>query len=246
MTDLTDNGTDFNGATTSPVTVPDNGEPVIASGGNGEVRRGFQALANRTRWAFNKVTGILFGTLSHKAISVDGTGDLTVAPPAGTIQSTGNVRSLTSFTTTAGADVLDAEPYRVRWTGTTNTAGGTNPPLGAFIANQLRAVNTPKGWGYFVTNAMGSYSVFEGIGVTNAPFLAGPPAAIQVNMTTPMDSANYAVTVTSASLGYFCNAIPINSLSFKIVTYRIDTQAIVDPASVVVTVAFHIFGRMTT
>jgi len=60
----------------------------------GSIRTGLQALSNRTRYIFNKIVGILFGTLSLKSLKVDGTGDVTVVSSAGDISASNDISAL--------------------------------------------------------------------------------------------------------------------------------------------------------
>jgi len=59
----------------------------------GSIRPALQSLANRTRYLFNKVIGMLFGTLTFKSLKVDGTGDLAAVSSPGDISSSRDINS---------------------------------------------------------------------------------------------------------------------------------------------------------
>lgn len=59
----------------------------------GSIRPALQSLANRTRYLFNKVIGMLFGTLTFKSLKVDGIGDLAAVSSPGDISSSRDIFS---------------------------------------------------------------------------------------------------------------------------------------------------------
>lgn len=63
----------------------------------GSIRPGFQHFTNRTRYLFNQVNGILFGTLSLKSLNVDGVGGVTIVSSAGDIQASHDITAINSL-----------------------------------------------------------------------------------------------------------------------------------------------------
>lgn len=69
----------------------------------GSVRPPFQHITNRTRYLYNKITGILAGTLSVKALTADGTGDLVVAPTPGNVTASNDMIASQDITAINGS-----------------------------------------------------------------------------------------------------------------------------------------------
>mgnify|MGYP000172651362 FL=1 len=88
MTNLTDVST-YNAA----IIAPDDGEEItaVANGtGQGPIRPALQRLANRTLWLKDRITSVLNGVLSFKALVVNGTGGGAVTPTDGSLLVSGD------------------------------------------------------------------------------------------------------------------------------------------------------------
>lgn len=194
------------------VKVPNNGTKMVAVSATdpppndeGPVRQAFQQLVNRTKWIRDK---ILDGTRSFKALVIDGTGDQTVAPPAGSLSVSGSATigggiAVTANATigavcaigdraiiTAGTDLLTAGPASVAWTGTTVAS---NPLITTPIANKILALNTPKAAGQItVVNGLLASAISDGFGIAS---IAAVGPNVVITWATPFANPFYTVVV---------------------------------------------------
>lgn len=178
------------------VKVPDNGTKMVAVSATdpppndeGPVRQAFQQLVNRTKWIRDK---ILDGTRSFKALVIDGTGDQTVAPPAGSLSVSGgaifggSIGAVGPVSVTAGTDLTTIYPSAIAWTGTTAAA---NPAHTVSVANKVLPINTTKVICSILYDA-GVISSSSGCGWTDAP-VVGAGTAFRVIFATPFDDTDY-------------------------------------------------------
>ncbi len=115
------------------VSVPSPGDPVRASGLTGGIRTALQCFADRTH-------AIVMGTVSVKALSVDGVGAQASAVPGGNILTTGTIA--------AGQDLITAR-----------SIGGTLPNT-AVIKGDLNMEQIPSAGGSFKNDGSGVYRSF--------------------------------------------------------------------------------------
>lgn len=110
----------------------------IGDDDTGSIRPMMQNIINRTRYLYNRVIGILFATKSVKALYADGTGDLPVAPTAGSI--------VASNSMTAGNNVT-AQNNVIALTGNVNAASGSVNALNNVnaLTGDVIAANEVKG-----------------------------------------------------------------------------------------------------
>ena len=130
MTNLTETSTyDAN------ISVPDDGEEitaVAAGAGRGPVRPSLQSLANRAKYLKDRIAAVLNGTLSFRALVIDGTGAATVAPTDGSlfVSRTVSGTSVPTATTTVGELARGLVP--VAWARVTGTSGALKRAVGVY------------------------------------------------------------------------------------------------------------------
>jgi len=194
------------------VKVPNNGTKMVAVSATdpppndeGPVRQAFQQLVNRTKWLRDK---ILDGTRSFKGLVIDGTGDQTVAPPAGSLSVSGSATigggiAVTANATigavcaigdraiiTTGTDLLTAGPASIAWTGTT---AASNPTITTPIANKILALNTPKAAGFItVNNGLFVPGSSDGFGIGSITTVG---SSVVITWATPFANTFYTVVV---------------------------------------------------
>lgn len=118
------------------VRVPNNGTKVVAVSATdpppndeGPVRPAFQALANRIKWLRDK---ILAGVRSFKALKIDGTGDLLVAPADGSLYVSGASSLVGDVEIGGGLTVISTGVTTRKFIMTTDS-GGLAVPYGVLV-----------------------------------------------------------------------------------------------------------------
>jgi hypothetical protein len=157
---------------------------------------------------------------SFKSLLVDGSGGLTAAIPAGTIQASGDITTTFGSLVTVNGDVLaekntsvvrvgtspdERSEHRIQklaFLGTTTGTTGANPPQGTPLPNELRAINTPKAWAQVYMVVANVISGFPGCGVSGVTIVpasadavaaGSPPNGIRITLATAMASVDYKV-----------------------------------------------------
>lgn len=195
------------------VKVPNNGTKMVAVSATdpppndeGPVRQAFQQLVNRTKWIRDK---ILDGTRSFKGLVIDGAGDQTVAPTAGSLSVSGgaifggSIGAVGPVSVTAGTDLTTIYPGATVWTGTTAVA---NPARTASVANKSLALNQAKVAGYIeVTDAVITAS--DGFGWTA---LNSSGTSLVVIFSTAFANALYTINLHIEN-GAFVPFVPVYS-----------------------------------
>ena len=137
MTNLTESST-----YDASISVPDDGEEItaVASGsGRGPIRPSLQSLANRAKYLKDRIAAVLNGTLSFRALVVDGTGAATVAPSAGSIYASRTVSGTSVPTTTTVAGELARGLVPVAWARVTGTSGALKRAAGVYDCQRTSA-----------------------------------------------------------------------------------------------------------
>lgn len=218
-TALVDDGTlDFNSQPSSPIIAPDNGEPVIAAGAPfpapvtaGEVRRGFQGLANRTRWLYLKIRGLITGTLSVASMIVDGTGDQAVAAIPGSVR----VSRLVSGT----------------------EGGGMAPLTTTVVRGEIPRGLVPVGWAK--VNSDGTLA--RGVNIYDTSRAGAGSYGVVMNVGADVSGTAYCAVATTTSGQIFASVITTvtvgGRLTMDISTFNAVTNAAADTSFMIVVFA---------
>ena len=114
----------------------------------GSIRPALQSLANRTRYLFNKVIGMLFGTLTFKSLKVDGTGDLAAVSSPGDISSSRDMNSGRDISSTrdifSGRDTV-AQRHIISNTGNISALSGNIQSVTGELIGQSLQLNDVGG-----------------------------------------------------------------------------------------------------
>lgn len=140
----------------------------------GSIRTGLQALSNRTRYIFNKIVDILFGTLSLKSLKVDGTGDVTVVSSAGDISASNDISALGAIS--ADGNIISNNGEIRAITGDIKAFAGDI----LAITGDVSAVNVNASIDVLATNKIqgNRAQVFRAVGGTVIPSITIPQGEI--------------------------------------------------------------------
>jgi len=117
------------------ISVPEEGEEitaVAAGAGRGPIRVSLQGLANRAKFMKDRVAAVLNGTLSFRALVIDGTGAATVAPTDGSLFVSRVVSGTTAPTPTTLAGEIGKGFAPVAWARVTGSNGNLMRAAGVY------------------------------------------------------------------------------------------------------------------
>lgn len=139
----------------------------------------------------------------------------------------------------------------LKFIGTQNGSLDANPPQGTIIANQLRAVNTPKCSAYIRMTAPNTVADFDGYGIASAVRDPGNTGRIIITFAVPFDDAKYAFGAGPVSYIGGC-AIPTEVISTRaasscsVILINSATSAPIDLTATAVSFSVSFDGRQTT
>ena len=116
------------------ISVPEEGEEITAAAsgaGRGPIRVSLQSLANRAKYLKDRIAAVLDGTLSFRALMIDGTGDQTTAPADGSLYVSGD--SSLGNTEIGGTLVVSGASASARKFISTVDSGGLAVPYGVLV-----------------------------------------------------------------------------------------------------------------
>lgn len=186
-----------------------------------------------------------------------GVGTAICAETGDVVASLGFLKSSTGAYVGNGTEDGRLLPVALRFIGTTNGAGGANPPRATPFKNQLRAKNIPKLWGR-VAGSGGVFSIHEGFGGWTATLVDLSPATdpyrirITIDAGSAMDNANYApvfgIMGAAGSGRYHVHAVSdtMTTTQFDIVLLILPTLVIANVTTDVFDVSFHVDGQQTS
>lgn len=118
------------------ISVPEEGEEITAAAsgaGRGPIRVSLQSLANRAKYLKDRIAAVLNGTLSFRALVIDGTGAATVSPAAvGSLYVSRTVSGTSAPTTTTTVGELARGLVPVAWARVTGTSGALKRGVGIY------------------------------------------------------------------------------------------------------------------
>ena len=117
------------------ISVPEEGEEITAAAsgaGRGPIRVSLQSLANRAKYLKDRIAAVLDGTLSFRALMIDGTGAATVAPNDGSLFVSRTVSGTSAPTTTTTVGELARGLVPVAWARVTGTSGALERGVGIY------------------------------------------------------------------------------------------------------------------
>lgn len=208
----------------------------------GSIRPGLQSLSNRTKYLRDVILTGSPEQRSFKTIYVDGVGDQVVTSTAGEVLSTIGYQAGVS-----ASEYGRLEKYRVKFLNVGSGATSSNPPLGTAMVNDLRAINTPKAWGFLSTNGAGGF--LKALGMNFTASFQG--ADIKITFTAPLNDPLGGVVAYAPNITMLNSAlakptvrgsiIDLTSFLIKLQDNFVDKDATTTAFSV----CFSVFGIQT-